>query len=69
MNYDDFIAAAKVVRKYISAVETTLYWKMTTRDARDEIAEAERVADLLEEAAVKEDTEVKPTPHPTESRP
>lgn len=59
MKYEDFIAAGKIVRKYIAAVEKTLYWEMTTREAKEEIAEAQRVAEILEDAAVKEDTEVK----------
>lgn len=59
MKFEDLIAAARVVRKYITAVESTLYWNMSTRAAKDEIAEATRVAEILEDAAVKEDTEVK----------
>lgn len=59
MKYEDLLAAARIVRKYIVAVETTLYWKMTTREAKDEMAEATRIAEALEDAAVKEDTEVK----------
>jgi hypothetical protein len=59
MKYEDIIAAARIVRKYIKAVEVTLYWNMTTREAREEIAEAERVFDILETAAAAENTEVK----------
>lgn len=59
MKYEDLIAAARVVRKYARAVESTLYWNMTTREAKEEVAEAERIAEVLEDAAVKEDTEVK----------
>lgn len=59
MKYEDIIAAARIVRKYIKAVEATLYWNMTTREAREEIAEAERVFDILESAAAAENTEVK----------
>ena len=61
MKYEDFIAAARIVRKYIAAVEKTLYWEMSTREAREEIAAAEKIAEILEDAAVKEDTEVKET--------
>lgn len=59
MKYEDLLAAARIIRKYISAVETTLYWNMSTREAKDEVAAAERIAEVLEEAAIKEDTEVK----------
>lgn len=59
MRYEDIIAAAVIVRKYIGAVDSTLYWNMTTRQAKDEITEAERVLNLLEEAAATENTEVK----------
>jgi hypothetical protein len=59
MKYEDIIAAARIVRKYIKAVEATLYWNMTTREAREEVAEAERVLDVLETTAAAESTEVK----------
>lgn len=39
------------LRKYARAVETKLYWNMSTSEAKKEIAEAERLAELLESAA------------------
>ncbi len=60
MKYEDLIAAARIARKYAMAVESKLYWNMSPTEASDAIAEAERIADLLEDAAVKEDTEVLP---------
>ena len=60
MKYEDLIAAARIARKYAMAVESKLYWNMSPMEASDAIAEAERIADLLEDAAVKEDTEVLP---------
>lgn len=68
MNPDDYIAAARLVRKYATAVETTLYWKMTTREAKEEVLEATRVAELLEDEAAKEDTEVSPIQNALRSR-
>lgn len=59
MRYEDLVAAARIVKKYITAVEATLYWNMTTRQTKEEIAEAERVLDILETAAATETTEVK----------
>jgi hypothetical protein len=59
MTYEDLIAAARIARKYISAVESTLYWNMSTRQAKDEVEEATRVAELLEDEAAAESTEVK----------
>jgi len=60
MKCEDLIAAAKLMRKYSTAVETTLYWNMTTREAKEEIKEADRLAALLEEAAAEENTDVRP---------
>ncbi len=68
MNPDDYIAAARLVRKYATAVETTLYWKMTTRAAKEEVLEATRLAELLEDEAAKEDTEVSPIQNALRSR-
>jgi len=68
VNSDDCISAARIARKYATAVETTLYWKMTTREAKDEVAEAVRVAELLEDEASKEDTEVSPIQNALRSR-
>lgn len=49
-----------MLRKYVTAVEKTLYWNMTTREAKEEIKEATRLADVLEEEAAKESTDVIP---------
>jgi hypothetical protein len=68
VNPDDYIAAARLVRKYATAVETTLYWKMTTRAAKEEVLEATRLAELLEDEAAKEDTEVSPIQNALRSR-
>ena len=51
MTKDELEAAAMIVRKYVAAVEKTLYWSMTTSEAKKEIAEAERLAEVLESAA------------------
>lgn len=60
MKYEDLIGAAAMLRKYATAVETTLYWNMTTREAKDEIKEIVRLAEALEEEAATENTDVKP---------
>ena len=60
MKYEDIIAASAMLRKYVTAVEKTLYWNMTTREAKEEIKEATRLADVLEEEAAKESTDVIP---------
>lgn len=48
MTPEDYAAAARVVRKYVAAVETKLCWDMSTREAKIEVAEAERLAALLD---------------------
>jgi len=58
MMYEDLITAARIARKYAYAVETKLYWNMSPLEAQTTIAEAERIADLLELEAAKENTEV-----------
>ena len=58
MKYEDLIAASAMLRKYASAIETTLYWDMSTRDAKAAIIEAQRLADLLADEAAKENTDV-----------
>ena len=55
MRPDDLRLAAVIARKYATAVETKLYWDMSTSGARREISEAERIADLLEAEAEKEE--------------
>lgn len=52
MNREDMEAMAAIVRKYAVAVETTLYWKMTTGEARRELTEAQRLLAVLD-AAIK----------------
>ena len=51
MSREELEAAAMIIRKYVVAVETKLYWNMSTSEAKKEIAEAERLAELLEAAA------------------
>ncbi len=58
MMYEDLITAARIARKYAHAVETKLYWNMSPLEAQTTITEAERIADLLEHEAAKENTEV-----------
>jgi hypothetical protein len=48
MRPEDYRIAALIVRKYAAAVETKLYWEMSTSTARGEIAEAKKVAEMLE---------------------
>ena len=55
MRPEDYRIAALIVRKYATAVETKLYWEMSTSVARREISEAERIAGLLEAEAEKEE--------------
>ena len=57
MRPDDLRLAAVIARKYASAVETKLYWEMSTSAAKFEIAEANRVAGLLEVEAERRDEE------------
>jgi hypothetical protein len=59
MMYEDLISAARIARKYAVAVESKLYWNMSPIEADEAIKEAERIADLLEEEAAKENTEVR----------
>jgi hypothetical protein len=44
----DAAAILTILRKYIRAVETKLYWDMSTSEARKEIAETERLAAVVE---------------------
>jgi hypothetical protein len=57
MTYEDFMEAAKYLRKYAAAVESHLYMNMATSKARYEIDEAERLAEELEEFASDRDTD------------
>lgn len=57
MRPEDYRIAALIVRKYATAVETKLYWDMSTSAARCEIAEAKKVAEMLETEAEKAEGE------------
>ena len=57
MRPEDYRIAALIVRKYVAAVETKLYWDMSTSTARGEITEAKRVAEMLEGEAEKTEGE------------
>lgn len=54
MTREEMKAAADFLRKYVAAVETKLYWNMSTSEAKAEIKEAKHLATLLDEAAEKE---------------
>lgn len=51
MKREDLLAAADFLKKYAVAVETKLYWSMSTSEAKAEINEAKRLASLLVEAS------------------
>jgi hypothetical protein len=51
MKREDLLAAADFLRKYATAVETKLYWNMSTSEAKNEIKEVKRLAGLLEDLA------------------
>lgn len=51
MTKEDLEKIANYLRKYARAVETSLYWKMSTSEAKKEITTAERLAGLVEAAA------------------
>ena len=53
MTRTDLEAIVHVLRKYASAVETTLYWNMSTSEAKKEIAETERLMAVVEYEAEK----------------
>ena len=48
MTREEMKAAADFLRKYATAVETKLYWGMSTSAAKNEIKEARRLAALLD---------------------
>lgn len=52
MKSSDFIAAAIYLRKYVHAVENHLYMGMKARDAMNEIAAVNSLANSLEELAI-----------------
>jgi len=51
MTREDMEAAADFLKKYATAVETKLYWNMSTSEAKNEIKEVKRLAGLLEDLA------------------
>jgi len=51
MKREDLVAAADFLRKYATAVETKLYWSMSTSEAKAEIKEVKRLASILTEVA------------------
>lgn len=51
MTPEDCTTAAKIMRKYAAAVESLLFLKMSTSEARGEVSESHRLAVLLEEEA------------------
>lgn len=57
MRPDDLRLAALIARKYASAVETKLYWDMTTSEAKREVSEAKRLATLLDDEAERTEGE------------
>lgn len=57
MKPEDIEAIIATLKKYAYAVETKLYWDMSTSKARGEIAETNRLVELLETATVKENEE------------
>jgi hypothetical protein len=52
MTLEDMHAAAELLRKYATAVETKLYWNMSTSEAKAEIKEAKRLASILDDEAI-----------------
>lgn len=56
MNYDEARLAAEVCRRYAAAVEKKLYMDMSTNQAREAIAVAERLAAKLDKFADDLDT-------------
>lgn len=47
MKPEDVNAIITVLRKYSAAVETKLYWDMSTREARAELSEIDRLIAVL----------------------
>lgn len=56
VTFEDYMDAAAILRKYAMAVQNRLYMDMKVSEAHDAIAEALRLADILEAAATKVDT-------------
>ena len=58
MKPEDIEAIIATLKKYAHAVETKLYWDMSTGKAREETAETIRLIELLENATAKEREEL-----------
>ena len=56
MNYEDAKAAARICLRYAAAIETKLYMGMGSQEAHDKIAEAQRLAEVLDTFADTLDT-------------
>lgn len=54
--YEDLRQAADFLRAYSTAIETTLYMNMSVAVASETIAEADRLAEALDEFADELDT-------------
>lgn len=58
LTYDDLRTAALFLTRYAAAVESKLYMNMKVDAAFEEIDEANRLAELLKEAADRIDTDI-----------
>jgi histone acetyltransferase (RNA polymerase elongator complex component) len=56
MTFEEYMDAAALLRKYSQAVETHLFMDMKIDEAHREIELAEKLAQLLEDAAARVDT-------------
>jgi hypothetical protein len=56
MTFEEYMDAAALLRKYSQAVETHLFMDMKIDEAHHEIELAEKLAQLLEDAAARVDT-------------
>jgi hypothetical protein len=56
MTFDQYIEAARFLRKYAAAVESDLYMRMKVDETHNEISNAKRLADILEKTAATLDT-------------
>lgn len=64
MTFEELLAAAGFLRKYARAVETHLYMDMRVDEAHHAIEQAEKLAQLLEDAAAQVDTIIPDDPNP-----
>ena len=58
LTYDDLRSAARILSKHAAAIESHLYMNMTTAEAHAAIDEAERLAEIINEAADNLDTDI-----------